>query len=145
MSKSKIEQDEIVDGYTYVETTCALLGTGTLKKVAIKGGNHPKMRLLVADISTLLNEGEGFSEDWSFVTVLAAATSGAVQVSHKDGVVAGRTGALNLANEISPFAPVATSDETIFEANEDVIIEPSTTLGGATGAVLAVLKFEVVN
>ena len=140
-----IDQNELQPGYTIIESKHAILGTGTERKVAIRGGTHPKMRLLIADVSTLYNTGEGLSEDWSFATTLAAATSGVLEVSHKDGILAARTAAINAVNEIYPFAPVTGADETIFEANEDVMIVPSTVLGGATGAVLAVLKFAVVN
>ena len=146
MSKSLVEQEDLDKGYTYIEVTCALMGVDTLNKVVLKGGKHPKMRLLVNDNSTALNTGEGFSEDWSFVIALAACTSGAIDVRHRSGVIAGRTGSINAISEISPFAPqAAATDEPVFEADEDVLIEPSTTLGAAGGSLLAVLKFEVVN
>ena len=146
---SRAEQKDLPKGYTIIESTHAILGTGTDKKVAIRGGDHPKMRLLVSDVNTLYNDGEGFSEDWSFVLVNTACTSGVVTVGKRDGTVAGRTGAMNLANEIHPLAAIAPSAtqnvSQTFEADEDVIIEPSTVLGAAAGAVIAVLKFKVVD
>ena len=141
-----LDQDELQPGYTIIESTHAILGTGTERKVAIKGGKHPKMRLLVADADTVMNDGEGLTGGYSFVIALAAAVSGAITVSHKDSVVAGETVAtINTLSNIYPIAPAATTDEPIFEADEDVMIAPSTVLGAATASVLVVLKFEVVN
>ena len=141
-----IDQNELPAGYTIIESTHAILGTGTVRKVAIKGGKHPKMRLLVADVNTKFNDGEGLSADWSFVLMTAKTTAGQIiTVSHKDGIVAGASAAEALVNEIYPIAIVASTDESIFEADEDVIIAPSTVAGSAADAAIVVLKFEVVN
>ena len=146
MSVIKVEQEDLQPGYTLIESVHAILGTGTARVVAIRGGTHPKMRLLVADDDTVMNDGEGLTGQISFVLVNIAAVSGAITVSHKDGVVAGETVAtVNTIDNIYPIAIAATSDETIFEADEDVIIAPSTVLGAATASLLVVLKFEVVN
>ena len=133
-------------GYTAIESVHAILGTGTARVVAMRGGTHPKMRLKVKDDDTLMNDGEGLTGDYSFVLVNIAATSGCITVSHKDGVVAGETVAtINVIDTIYPIAIAATSDETIFEADEDVMIAPSTVLGAATASLLVVLKFEAVD
>ena len=149
MSESRLEQNELQKGYTYIETICAIMGQDTLNKVVIKGGKHPRMRLLVSDVNTALNTGEGFSEDWSYVVALAACTSGVIDVRKRDGTIAGRTGAINAISEISPFvaiAPSATQNVSqVFEADEDVMIEPGTTLGAAGASALAILKFEVLE
>lgn len=146
MSVIKVEQDDLPKGYTVIESVHAILGTGTERKVAIRGGTHPRMRLKVKDDDTVMNDGEGLTGDFSFAYVVAAATSGAITVSHKDGVVAGETVAtINTANNIYPIAYATTDDEAIFEADEDVIIAPSTVLGAASAAVIVVLKFEEVK
>ena len=146
MSEIKVEQTDLQPGYTVIESVHAILGTGTDRVVAIRGGTHPKMRLKVKDEDTVMNDGEGLTGDYSFVLVNVAAVSGAITISHKDGVVAGETVAtVNTADNIYPIAPAATTDEPIFEADEDVIIAPSTVLGAATASLLVVLKFEPVN
>lgn len=146
MGVIKVEQADLQKGYTIIESVHAILGQGTTRVVAIKGGTHPKMRLKVADENTEMNDGEGLTGDYSFVMSLVSTTGGGIyDVSHKDGVIAGRTAVETEANELYPFAPVATTDETIFEADEDVILAPSTQNGHAADSILAVLKFEVVN
>lgn len=133
-------------GYTLIQSTHAILGTGTDRITVIKGGSHPKMRLLVKDNSTVMNDGEGLTGEYSFSLHTAHNTSAAVlDVVHKDGSVAGRSVTSTAVNELNPFAPVATTDEPIFEADEDVCLVPSTVAGNAADASLVVLKFEVVN
>ena len=146
MSVIKVEQNDLPKGYTVLESVHAILGTGTDRKVAIRGGTHPRMRLKVKDEDTVMNDGEGLTGDFSFVYVNVVAVSGAITVSHKDGVVAGETVAtINTARNIYPIAYNDADDEPIFEANEDVMIAPSTVLGAATASLLVVLKFEEVK
>ena len=146
MANIKVEQEDLQKGYTVIESIHAILGVGTARVVAMRGGTHPKMRLKVKDEDTLMDSGDGLSGDYSFVLVNVAAVSGAITVSHKDGVVAGETVAtVNTADCVYPIAIAATTDETIFEADEDVMIAPSTVLGAATASLLVVLKFEVVD
>lgn len=146
MSVIKVEQADLMPGYAIIESMHAIMGTGTTRVVAIKGGTHPKMRLKVKDVDTLMDSGDGLTGDHSFVMSLVSTTGGGIyDVTHKDGVIAGRTVAETEVNTLLPFAPVATSDETIFEADEDVIISPSTANGNVADSVLVVLKFEVVN
>ena len=141
-----IDQDELIAGYTHIETVAAILGVGTLQKTVIKGGHHPKMRLLISDSAALLATAQGPTEEASFSVSIVHNTSGAVfDVLHKDGTIAGRAASTTSAGAIAPFAAVATTDETIFEANEDVVLQSSTAAGNAAAGNLAVLKFEVVN
>ncbi len=140
------KQEELQKGYTRIESIHAILGVGTTKIVAIQGRTHPKMRLVVKDDGTKMQDGAGLTGDYSFALCRAFTTGGGIfQVTHKDGVVAGITDAVAAANELYPFAPAAASDETIFEANEDIILEPQTVQGSAADSALVVLKFEVVN
>lgn len=146
MSEIRVEQSDLPVGYTIIESIHAILGTGTARVVAIRGGDHPKMRLLVKNANTEMVSGSGLSGAYSFALSRVSTTGGEIfTVSHKDGSVAGQTAAETEVNEIYPFAPAATTDEPTFEADEDVILTPSTACGNAADAALVVLKFEVVN
>ena len=140
------EQDKLPQGYTIIESTHAILGTGTTRVVAVAKNTHPKMRLLVQDANTEMNDGEGLTGQYSYVLSRVSTTGGGIYtVTHKDLAVAGETTAETELNEIYPFAPKATTDTSTFEADEDVCLAPSTANGHAADAVLVVLKFEVVN
>ena len=140
-----VEQYEIFAGYGFIESVTALLGVGTLKKVIIRGGHHPKMRLKVAPAATLLASGAGPSDEYSFSVSIVHSTSGAVfDVVHSDGVIAARAASTTSAGAIAPFAYSASTNEPVFEAWEDVCIMPQTASGNAAAANLAVLKFEVM-
>ena len=143
---SKAEQDDLFEGYTHIESVSHILGIGTLKKVVIKGGHHPKMRLLTAEASTLLITATGPTAEASFAACLTFGTPGhQLECIHKNGVVAGET----IAATALGATPFIMSDSTyidadIFEADEDVILQAATA-SGATNVSLVVLKFEVVN
>lgn len=143
---SKVEVSDIEPGYTHIESVSHILGIGTLKKVVIKGGHHPKMRLLTAEASTLLITATGPTTEASFAACLTFGTPGhQLECIHKNGVVAGET----IAATALGATPFIMSDSTyidadIFEADEDVILQAATA-SGATNVSLVVLKFEVVN
>lgn len=144
---SKVEVSEIETGYTHIESVNYILGIGTLKKVVIKGGHHPKMRLLTAEASTALITATGPSEEASFAVPVAwTATGHQLECIHKNGVVAGETIAAAAANNITPFimSNSTYTDADVFEASEDVILQAATA-GNAATATLIVLKFEVVG
>lgn len=147
---STVDQDELPAGYTVIESTHVILGVGTVKTIAMKGGTHPKMRLLMKDINTVYAAGDGPTGAYSFAYPIIDTTGGAVfEVLHKDLRLAGQTVAQVTLHCACPFAPVAKSAtldvDPVFEANEDVILQPSTANGSAADTAIIVLKFEVVN
>ena len=143
---SNIDLDELPAGYTHIESVHACLGIGTLKKVVIKGGRHPKMRLIISPSAALLATAQGPTEEASFSQSIVHNTSGGVfDVVHSNGLIAGRAASTTSAGAIAPFAAVATSDEPVFEASEDVCLQQSTAAGNAAAANMVVLKFEVVE
>ena len=144
---SNIDLDELPAGHTHIESVSYILGIGTLKKVVIKGGKHPRMRLLTAEASTALITATGPSEEASFAVPVAwTATGHQLECIHKNGVIAGETIAAAAANNITPFIMSNSTyeDADIFEASEDVILQAATA-GNAATATLIVLKFEVVG
>lgn len=150
MSKSLVEQSDLEPGYTLIESTHYILGKGTTRNVAIRGGTHPKMELLVAAVNTELLDGDHFSGDFSFaLSRLSTTGTGVFCVTHRDGTIAGQTAAETDINEIFPFAAIAGSAiqkvGAVFEADEDVLLAASTENGNAADSVLVILKFKVVN
>ena len=141
-----IDQEDLVQGYTYIESAHACLGIGTLKKVVIRAGHHPKMRLMVSTSAALLATAQGPTEEASFSISIVHSTSGGVfDVVHSNGFIAGRSASTTSAGAIAPFAATATTDDPVFEANEDVCLQQSTAAGNAAAANLVVLKFEEIR
>ena len=143
---SNIDLDELPAGHTHIESISHILGIGTLKKVVIKGGHHPKMRLLTAEASTMLVTATGPTAEASFAACLTFGTPGhQLECIHKNGVVAGETIAATAVGA-TPFIMSNSTfeDADIFEADEDVILQAATA-SGATNVSLVVLKFEVVG
>ena len=133
-------------GYTIIESTHMVFGTTAERALVMKANNHPRMRLLVHADEVSVADGDPIT-DFSFVLPIVDATGGLVlDVVHATGVIAGRSGAQVTIGVPEPIAiQAAATDEPIFEADEDVYLDPSTPNGGATDSALVVLKFEVVN
>lgn len=153
MARSTVEQSDLEDGYTLIESVHALLGVGANPVVAIRGGTHPKMRLLVSGDDTALGVGatDAPSGAVSFALALVANVAGAeITVEHANGMDAATTLGNDAISTVYPFKATAKSaivdnDALIFEANEDVMLIASVAAGGADDSTLVVLKFEVVN
>lgn len=144
MTKSLVEQSDLEAGYTYIETTIMLAGTSPDKVVAIRGGKHPKMRLLLKESSALLAINAGPSGPYSYVYATAFTTDGCIlEVSHMDGDIAGVSIESTAAGDIQPVIE-STAGADVFDADEDVLVRSSTAMNTASIALI-VLKFEVVN
>ena len=146
MSKSIIEQSDLENGYTYFETVVVWSGSSVAKTVVLRGGKHPKCRLLLKDESTLIAANAGPSGDFSYLTPVVYSTKTPVlAVIHRDGGIAAVNITATAAGDICPLIE-SEANEDVFEADEDVVIY-ATAAGqaGATSIALVVLKFEVVN
>ena len=146
MSVSKIEQSELFKGYGYIEVTGAILGKSVLEKILIKGGMHPRMRLLTGLLATALDKDTGPSEDASFAWSAIAGTGAHVSILHRDGRVAAVAGGLDAIHTIVPFiAGTANVGDEIFEADEDVVYAATVAAGADADAGLVIAKFEVLG
>ena len=145
MSRSEVEQEDLFKGYAYVESMTAIVGAGTIRKVLIPGGKHPKMKLLVSPEATELAAGTGPAGPYSFVVAIAwTATGHQMEIIHGDGAIAGEAGANTAANKIMPFVKSGADPALVFEADEDVLIHAGTA-GNAATISLVSAKFEVVD
>ena len=144
MSRSEVEQEDLFRGYGFFETTIILDGTGAEKRTVIRGGKHPKMRMLLKEESTLIPANSSPTGDYSYTYALAFTTKNAIlEVSHLDGDVAGVTIVATAEGDVCPFIE-STAGADVFEADEDVIIRASTA-SNAASVDLVVLKFVPVN
>ena len=145
MSRSEVEQTDLEKGYTYIESLTAIVGAGSIRKVLIPGGKHPKMRMLVSPEATELAAGTGPAGPYSFVIAIAfTATGHQMEVIHGDGAIAGEAGANTATNKIMPFVKSGADPALVFEADEDILIHAGTAGNAATVSLVSV-KFEEVK
>ena len=145
MSRSEVEQEDLFVGYTKIESVHVINGAHATSFVAIRGGDHPKMELLVATETS--GEVDSVPDGKSFVALLVdggGVGSPVIDVQHVSGDVAGTAAATVNAIKSEAFYAKASSDIPIFEADEDVVMHP-TTAGAAGSIALVVLKFKVVD
>ena len=147
MSVSKVEQSDMFKGYGYVEAIGHILGKSVVRKALIKGGMHPRMRLLTALSGTALDKDTGPSEEASYAVASVSGGGGAhITIEHVDGRDAGVCEGLDAVSKMNPFIAGATNvDDDIFEADEDVVYFASAAAGADADAAMIVAKFEVLG
>lgn len=147
MSRSEVEQSDMFKGYGYVEVLGYIIGKSTLRKTLIRGGMHPRMKLLTSKQNTGLDKDTGPTEDASFVKAEVTGGAGAhITIEHNDGRDAGVALGADAVTSVYPFAVGSTNiGDDIFEADEDVIYYASAAAGADTDAALVVAKFEVLG
>ena len=136
MSKSLVEQSDlpraVVGTYQY---SAVLAGTATTEYVLVKGGTHPKMRV-IGDAGHI----RSVSLSIEFTTA-----DPVIAIIHEDGREAAVTaGGLSAAYDMEKFTVSSTEGDDVFEADEDVLIKIKSG-GNAASTNLVFVSFEPVE
>ena len=87
MAKSLIEQSDLEKGYTIIESVHYVIGVSAGPSVVIRGGTHPKMRILTSleDTALASSAGNGPVGATSFAVAMIAGGAGAhLTVEHSN-------------------------------------------------------------